>query len=122
MHTCVGSFLEQKSATAVVRVFPSALEKLGPRNTPAGWFSVNGGQRVCVETYFFGNNMEYQLDMKLEYPLSDYQVNGYGDESKKRKLSKEESNGNILKLSKDELKKLLEPLTKEQLVALLVDA
>ncbi|KAH8935557.1 hypothetical protein BDL97_17G034800 [Sphagnum fallax] len=66
--------------------------------------------------------MEYQLDMKLEYPLSDYQVNGYGDESKKRKLSKEESNGSILKLSKDELKKLLEPLTKEQLVALLVDA
>ncbi len=121
MHTPVGSFLEQKSATAVVRVFPSALKKLGPY-TPAGWFSVNGGQRVCVETYLFGNNMEYQLDMKLEYPLSDYQVNGYGDESKKRKLSKEESNGSILKLSKDELKKLLEPLTKEQLVALLVDA
>ncbi|KAL3698821.1 hypothetical protein R1sor_012897 [Riccia sorocarpa] len=43
------------------------------------------------------------------------------EESKKRKLNAE-SNGSSIVLSVEELKKLLEPLSKEQLIALLVNA
>eukprot|EP00246_Nothoceros_aenigmaticus_P011545 TRINITY_DN3181_c0_g1_i1.p1 TRINITY_DN3181_c0_g1~~TRINITY_DN3181_c0_g1_i1.p1 ORF type:complete len:367 (+),score=70.42 TRINITY_DN3181_c0_g1_i1:102-1202(+) len=45
----------------------------------------------------------------------------HGDEGKKRKLN-EESNGSAVHLSEDELKKLLEPLSKEQLIGLLAKA
>ncbi|CAM6098142.1 unnamed protein product [Calypogeia fissa] len=46
-----------------------------------------------------------------------------GDESKKRKLNNNESsNGSSIILTPEELKKLLEPLSKEQLIALLADA
>lgn len=44
-----------------------------------------------------------------------------GEDSKKRKLN-DASNGVLPSLSKDDLKLLLDPLSKEQLVNLLVDA
>ena len=44
-----------------------------------------------------------------------------GEESKKRKVDEENKNGSSLQLSKDDIKALLEPLSKEQLVDLLAD-
>ncbi|EFJ38326.1 hypothetical protein SELMODRAFT_163608 [Selaginella moellendorffii] len=44
------------------------------------------------------------------------------EDTKKRKLNSDDSNGYSVSLSKDDLKRLLEPLSKEQLVALLIDA
>lgn len=55
----------------------------------------------------------------MDYPT---QYSHSNEEVKKRKLNNEDSNGSAVHLSEDELKKLLEPLSKEQLIGLLAKA
>lgn len=72
--------------------------------------------------------MDYALNVKMDYPAkteySDYEGSDYSgfEDSKKRKVMEGGDGTSTVKLSRDELKKLLEPLSKEQLVGLLIDA
>lgn len=72
--------------------------------------------------------MDYALNVKMDYPIktdySDYEGSDYSgyEDTKKRKVTEGGNGNSSVKLSRDELKKLLEPLSKEQLVLLLVDA
>ncbi|KAG0626873.1 hypothetical protein M758_2G157700 [Ceratodon purpureus] len=72
--------------------------------------------------------MDYALNVKMDYPAkteySDYEGSDYSgfEDSKKRKVMEGGDGTSSVKLSRDELKKLLEPLSKEQLVGLLIDA
>lgn len=72
--------------------------------------------------------MDYALNVAMDYPVkTDYpdyegsEYSGFGDK-KKRKVIEGGNRAPTVKLSRDELKKLLEPLSKDQLVALLIDA
>lgn len=72
--------------------------------------------------------MDYALNVKMDYPIktdySDYEGSDYSgyEDTKKRKVTEGGNGNSSVKLSRDELKTLLEPLSKEQLVLLLVDA
>lgn len=72
--------------------------------------------------------MDYALNVAMDYPVkTDYpdyegsEYSGFGDK-KKRKVIEGGNRAPTVKLSREELKKLLEPLSKDQLVALLIDA
>lgn len=72
--------------------------------------------------------MDYALNVKMDYPAkteySDYEGSDYSgfEDTKKRKVMEGGDGTSTVRLSRDELKKLLEPLSKEQLVGLLIDA
>lgn len=72
--------------------------------------------------------MDYALNVKVDYPekteYSDYEGSDYSgfEDNKKRKVTESGNGASTVQLTRDELKSLLEPLNKDQLIALLIEA